>query len=135
MAYIFSKGVVGSLVGNGWRSVSFGLLLAVAGLGGYSLALKRGNASPPRQVVEQLKEVNKQAVVVERAVHRTTTKARKSTERINHVLEVHKKWSDQPVPSDVVDELCRKITCSEDTSKVSAPNSEPTHRGRARTGD
>lgn len=130
MAWIAMKGVLSSLLGNGWKSVAFGLLLAMAGLVGYSAALKR--AIPPSGVTQQLQEVNREAIAVQSAVHSSTARARKSTEKINHVLENHRKWSDQPVPSDVVDELCRKINCGEDTSSVSTPDGQPKHARGAR---
>lgn len=127
MAYEAIRGLLGALLGHGYKSVAFGLLLVVVGLGGYTYVLRRHIL--PNEVAQQLKEINRQQALVDNAVRKTTARAHHSTERLNHVLEVHKSWTDQPVPADIVNELCNKIRCSEDASKVSASSGEP-HNSR-----
>lgn len=135
MAYVAIKGVLGSLLGNGWKSVSLGLLFVIFGLSGYSFALKRQASSQAVVATQQLKEVNKQSALVESAVHVSTSRARKTTEKLNHVLEVHKQWGDQPVPDDVINELCHKVTCTDETtSKVHSSNDSRKHTKRTSQG-
>ena len=122
MAYTAIRGFLAALLGHGYKSVSFGLLLVVVGLGGYTYILRHHIL--PNEVAQQLKEINRQQALVDNAVRKTTARAHHSTERLNHVLEVHKSWADQRVPTDVVNELCRKISCSEDSGKVSTPSGQ-----------
>lgn len=99
------KGTLGALIGHGWKSVSLGLLLAFLGLSAYTTMLKHQLAPPDK--VEQLK----QNVQTGQEVQKSTERARKSNERLNHVLESNKDWSDRRVPDDVVNGLCSKVRC------------------------
>lgn len=125
MAALALKGTLAALLGNGWKSVSLGLLLAVVGLSMYSCALKRETI--PHDLQRQLRESNKFVQATAHEAQSTTARARKSTEKLNHVLESNKDWSEQHVPAAIVDELCRKIRCDEDASSVRAPSSKPHH--------
>lgn len=121
MAFIGLKNLLGALFGTSIKPVLFGLLLMTAGLVGYSTALKKASTTHVAAIVG---EVNKQAMEVNGAVRRSTSKARQSTERLNHALEKHKTWSDVRVPDDVVNELCAKVNCGESTDSVQPSSSK-----------
>lgn len=133
MAYVAFKGVFGALFGEGWKSVALGLLLVVIGLSGYTWFLRQHTIT--RDVAQQLKEANNRSKVVGVAVHAVSDKSRKTTERLNHVLEVHKDWSEQPVPDAIVDELCHKVTCTKDTRPVHSSGGQPVNSRWSGKGD
>lgn len=121
MALLTIKGVLAALLGNGWKSISLGLLLATVGMSLYAYTLRQ-HVAPQQVLQEQLKDTAKRVQAVGQDTQTTTARARKSTEKLNHVLETHKNWADVPVPDGVVNELCSKIDCDSGTGEVSTPD-------------
>ena len=104
-------GITHALIGHGWKNISIALFLALLGVSTYSLSIK--NKLNPRESQFKVIELAKGNVQSGTEVLHTVEVAKKSRERLSHVLQTNKPWSKQRVPDDVVTGLCAKVRCSE----------------------